>query len=218
MDGLIRPRERKGSPRAGAWLPLIVAVIAVWVLETPRVWCHVGAPYLVAVQRKAGPYTVTIWADPDVGNGRFFIQAVRGKQAVGANTTITVRVRPAASTAPERSFRAESPQGGSMPAFLATVPFESKGIWDVRVGLSGPAGQGELSMSVNVTPAFPPVLTTVLWLVPFVVAGFLWWVAALRRRHGRSETEVADTEGQDNPGCRPAGSGELPARRATRRI
>ncbi len=218
VDGLIRWRKRKTGHRAGAWLPLILAMMVVWTFETARVWSHVGAPYLVAVQQKAGPYTVTIWADPDVGNGRFFIQAVQGKQEAGADTAVTVWVRPAGSTEPERPFRAQAPEEGGMSTFLATVPFASKGIWDVRVGLSGPSGQGELSMPVNVTPAFPQALTTALWLLPFVLAGFLWWVAVMHRRRAQKEVEVAAGDRQSNPGCRLAGSSGLPARRATRRI
>ncbi|MEJ2080539.1 MAG: hypothetical protein P8Z74_21530 [Acidobacteriota bacterium] len=100
MDGLIgRPRRKEGL-QSGRWLPLILAAMAICTLRTSPVWSHIGAPYLVAVQEPAGPYTVTIWADPDVGNGRFFIRVMQGKQRAGAETAVTVRVRPASSAMP----------------------------------------------------------------------------------------------------------------------
>jgi hypothetical protein len=66
--------------------------------------------------------------------------------------------------------------------YVAKVPFDAEGSWQVRLVIEGPAGPGETSFPVKVTPSGVGFLATLACLVPFVVLGGLWLRGTLRQR------------------------------------
>jgi hypothetical protein len=66
--------------------------------------------------------------------------------------------------------------------FVADVPFDAKGPWQVRLAITGSAGSGETSFPVQVTPSGIGWLATVACLLPFAVLGGLWLRGVLRQR------------------------------------
>jgi hypothetical protein len=52
----------------------------------------------------------------------------------------------------------------------------------VRLAIEGPAGRGETSFPVRVTPSGVGWLATLACLVPFVILGGLWLRGTLRSR------------------------------------
>jgi hypothetical protein len=66
--------------------------------------------------------------------------------------------------------------------FIAKVPFDARGMWDVRLVVEGAAGRGEITFPVEVTPPYPGAVTTIVCLIPFIILGGLWAAGALRSR------------------------------------
>src|SRR5580693_6457804 len=58
-------------------------------------WAHIGPPYPIMQDRKIGPMTVTVWSNPDVGLGSFYIIIDPPKGAsVPGDMKVQVAVQP----------------------------------------------------------------------------------------------------------------------------
>lgn len=152
-------------------------------LAPPVARAHVGAPYPVLLEEPAGPYLVSALADPDVGQGTFYILvALEQGQSPPPDTAVTVWVEPEDGHLGESAHRAEREQTRYGERFVAKVPFDAEGRWGVRLEIEGSAGQGTVAFPVRVTPAGTGWLATLACLVPFVVLGGLWLRGTLRQR------------------------------------
>lgn len=166
------------------WTGWLLGVsMAWWLIGPPLSWAHVGAPYPVLLEEAAGPYLVSALADPDVGTGTFYILTtlLDGQQAP-RGTVVTAWVKPQDGHASEFSQPAERQETRYGERFVAKVPFDAEGPWQVRFVIEGPAGTGEVTFPVEVTPAGLGWLTTLGCLLPFAVLGWLWFRGARRQR------------------------------------
>jgi hypothetical protein len=158
----------------------LVLASLVW---PPVVKAHVGAPYPVLLEEPVGPYVASALADPDVGTGTFYVLvALRNSQAPPADTAVTVWVEPQDGHQAGSSHVAERQQTRYGERFVAEVPFDAKGPWQVRLAITGSAGSGETSFPVQVTPSGIGWLATVACLLPFAGLGGLWLRGVLRQR------------------------------------
>ncbi|MGV3720338.1 MAG: hypothetical protein ACO1SX_05450, partial [Actinomycetota bacterium] len=48
-------------------------MLALLLLSATPALAHQGPPYPIIVDRAVGPYTFTVWADPDVGTATFYM-------------------------------------------------------------------------------------------------------------------------------------------------
>jgi len=154
-------------------------------LTPPAARAHVGAPYPVLLEEPAGPYLVSALADPDVGQGTFYILvALEQGQTAPSYTAVTVWVEPEDGHLSATLHQAEREQTRYGERFVAKVPFDAEGRWGVQLEIEGSAGDGSLSFPVQVTPSGTGWLATLACLVPFVILGWLWLRGTLRQRSG----------------------------------
>jgi len=155
---------------------------------------HVGAPYLVLLEEAAGPYLVSALADPDVGIGTFIVQAgLSDGGPLPADSVIALRVWPDDGHLGEsEAHLAERTATSRGERFVAKVPFDVRGMWTVRLTVSGPPGEAEVEFPVEVTPPGPGVWTSLACLVPFAAVAVLWFMGA-RRRRGPASPDAAAT-------------------------
>lgn len=141
---------------------------------------HQGPPFPILVDQKAGPYVASVWTDPDIGTGTFYV-LLDGKTPAPAAARLAVQ--PVDARLPEAVYGTDPQPTKEGRRFFAEVPFDKGGRWRVRVMLEGPAGSGELLSQVEPTPdgTLGP-LELGLYLIPFLAVGFLWFKAVLRRR------------------------------------
>jgi len=139
----------------------------------PPALAHSGPPYRVLPPTAAGPYTVAIWADPDVGAGTIYVMVEPAGAATGGASEVSVAVRPADEHIAEAVYPARlDPVAGSADRFVANVPFDAEGEWALRVMLHGAAGDGELATALQATPAEgPQAWETWLYIFPFALLG-----------------------------------------------
>ena len=168
------------------WL-LICSSVLLWLAWPSTALAHVGAPYPVLLEEPVGPYLASALADPDVGTGTFYILVtLTGGEPPGADTAVTVWVEPEDGHLAEAGYLAERQQTRYGERFVAEVPFDAEGAWQVRLAIEGPAGPGETSFPVRVTPSGVGWLATLACLVPFVILGGLWLRGTLRQRSART--------------------------------
>lgn len=152
-----------------------------WLLVAQPAEAHTGPPYIVVENRDVGPYTVTVWTDPDTGTGTFIVEALHSGAATAENTTVAVAVRPADGHSAETSATAQR-ESYDPKIFTAHVPFDVEGPWNVAVTLDGPAGRSATTFDVQVTSPYPSWLLTLLCLLPFIGVGVLW-LYVVHRQH-----------------------------------
>jgi hypothetical protein len=160
----------------------LLASFLVWLILPAVARAHVGAPYPVLLEEPVGPYTLSALADPDVGGGTFYILVERDGASAPAGTTVTVWAEPADGRLDPAAYAAAREETRYGERFVAEVPFEAEGPWQMRLVVEGPAGTGEAAFPVEVTPPGTGWIATVACLVPFVLLAALWLRGILRRR------------------------------------
>lgn len=149
---------------------------------------HTGPPFPIVSSRNTGPYEVSVWTDPDStedgsAGGRFWV-TVRPSSggALPAETRVNVAIEPLDRPGPTTSASAEPVAADSSQRFAALV-MDHEGRFRVRVTFDGPLGPARVEAEVDATSDLRPSPTVVaVYLVPFVVIGFLWVKLLLRRR------------------------------------
>jgi hypothetical protein len=156
---------------------------------------HSGPPFPIVTDAVRGPYTISIWTDPDATDdgtpgGQFWIVLAPAAQGVTlpADTRATVSVRPAAPPSPShsamQSTRAEPVRGDIANQFGALL-MDHEGPYAVTVEITGALGTATLDAMVDATYDLrPPPYMLIWYLFPFVLVGFLWTRLLLRRRAG----------------------------------
>jgi hypothetical protein len=180
MTTVLTPRLRRKS--SACYLALTLALL-VFSKGTPA-WAHIGPPYPIMENRKIGPLSVDVWSNPDVGVGSFFviINPPPG-MSVPSDMKVQVAVQPVSRRLPEMTYGAWREKLRDRVEFKTTVPFDKEEMWNVRVLLSSVQVTGETDTTVPVTPTLLGRWSLLLFLLPFLGIGFLWFKAASVKRH-----------------------------------
>jgi hypothetical protein len=145
---------------------------------------HQGPPFPILEDRRAGPYAVSVWTDPDVGTGTFFVvlEPPEGR-SLPAKTRVRIGLQPVSRRLAEVIYEAEPQKAGYGARYFTPVRLDKEERWRARVLLDGSEGGGELTAEVEATPdgTIGPIALA-LYLMPFLAVGFLWLKAVLRRR------------------------------------
>ncbi len=134
---------------------------------------------------------ISVWTNPDVGTGSFFVLV--DPQAGGkipSDLKMDVAVQPISGRLPEKHYAAWRENLRGQVEYKAMVPFDVQETWRVRVTLNSAAGSGEAVANVEVTPPGLGRWDMLLYLLPFLGVGFLWF-KAVRQRHRRKPEAVA---------------------------
>lgn len=162
---------------------LLVVVALTWMpVITSK--AHEGPPFPIVIDREVGPYVVSIWTDPDIGIGTFFVVIEPGSdERLPDVSRVQVGVQPVDGHLDEAVYDAEDQNVRYGARYLAEVPFDSGGTWNVRIVIDGAEGGGEIRTEVEPTPdgTIGPI-GLIVYALPFLAVAFLWIKAAMRRR------------------------------------
>jgi hypothetical protein len=149
---------------------------------------HSGPPYPIVSDRVSGPYSISIWTDPDAtddgaAGGQFWVvvETARGDE-VPASTRATISIRPLDRAEPARHARAE-PVRADVGNQFAALNLDHEGPFAVEVTVDGPLGRTTIEARADATYDLrPPPYMLAWYLLPFVLAGLLWAKLLMRRR------------------------------------
>jgi len=175
-----------------------IAVTFLWLCAPTYSVAHIGPPYPIMENRKVGPMTVTVWSNPDVGNGSFFVIIDPPQSStVPADMRVQVAVQPVSGRLPEKAYGAWREKLLDRVEFKTVVPFDKEESWRIRVLISSSQVTGEADTVVEVTPALLGRWDLLFFLLPFLGVGFLWFKAVstkLKRKRAqvkRSQNSTA---------------------------
>jgi hypothetical protein len=188
---MIRLRRFAASARQARRARACLAALAVIVPATLS--AHSGPPFPILTDAMRGPYTISIWTDPDATDngtpgGRFWIvinSSTRGA-TLPADTRATVSVRPSSPPSPPQAavqLTRTEPVRGDVTNQFGAVLMDHEGPFAVHVDVTGSLGQARVDAMVDATYDLrPPPYMLAWYLFPFLLAGFLWTRLLLRRR------------------------------------
>ena len=162
------------SHRARYALPLVLSLFFV-----KTVGAHEGPPYPLFVDRKVEPYVVSVWTDPDVGTGLFFV--IINAPDLPADLRVQIGVQPVSGRLPEVFYPAQRENLQSQIQYRAEVQFDAEELWHVRVRLDSAQGSAETVATVEATPPGYGRWDLLIYLVPFLAVGLLWAIAMIRK-------------------------------------
>jgi hypothetical protein len=179
-------------------LGLSVAVLVVLAWASP-VRGHDGPPFPIVSHQTVGAYEISVWTDPDTTDdgtpgGQFWVtlRTAQDGAAASSDTQATVSIRPLDREGTPRTGVAEPVPGQPAQRFVALL-MDHEGRFAVRVVVDGPLGPASVEAEVAGTYDLrPPATLLVVYLVPFLLVGFLW-LKLMRRR--RRTTGVRQTTG-----------------------
>jgi hypothetical protein len=194
MTLLCRVGASAGQARGARAVIAALAALAVLAVQD-SLRAHSGPPFPIVTDAVRGPYTISIWTDPDTTDngtpaGQFWIviaSSTKGTR-LPAETRATLSVQPSAPPSPSQatvqSARTE-PVRGDVANQFGAVLMDHEGSYAVHIEVTGPMGVASIDAMVEATYDLrPPPYMLVWYLFPFVIAGFLWTRLLLRRRAG----------------------------------
>jgi hypothetical protein len=167
---------------------IFLAVMLLVVGSTPAL-AHIGPPYPIMQNRKIGPLTIEVWSNPDVGTGSFFVVIDPPKGAsIPSDMKVQVIVQPVSGRLPEATYDAWREKLRNRIEFKTVVPFDKEEQWHIRVVLTSAQVSGETDTNVEVTPTLLGRWSLLLFLLPFLGIGLLWFKAMSVRRQNKRTT------------------------------
>jgi hypothetical protein len=132
----------------------------------------------------AGAYKVTIWTDPDATDdqtaaGRFWVTVTP------AAPSVVVTIHPSDGKTVERSAPAAPVNGDNQRRYVALL-MDHEGRYGVHVTIDGPSGSAAVDTYTDATYDLRPrPILTVLFVLPFLLIGFVWGKLLIKRRQLR---------------------------------
>jgi hypothetical protein len=168
-----------------------ICLVALLVLSSGvPTWAHIGPPYPIMQNRKVGPFTVDVWSNPDVGVGSFFVIINRPPgSSVPSDMKVQVAVKPVSGRLPETTYDAWREKLRDRVEFKAVVPFDKEEMWHVRILLISSQVSGETDTDVPVTPTLLGRWNLLLFALPFLGVGVLWFKAMATKRENRRRAQ-----------------------------
>jgi hypothetical protein len=193
MKAPMNPRC-KATPAAPA---CIVAILLMTFLSVSA-RAHNGPPFPIITDQRVGPCIVSLWIHPDIGTSPIFVlvdPAPGG--AIPKDLKIEIGIQPVSGRLAEVMYPATiSDQRGQLE-YKTDVQFDQQELWKVRLILTSSMGGGESLAKVEATPVGYGRWDLLLFALPFLAVGFLWFKVMVKRRHQKKlrlqQASFADT-------------------------
>jgi hypothetical protein len=166
----------------------LLAVACTLLAIQQAVAAHAGPPYPIVSNQLIGAYRISVWTDPDTtddgsAGGQFWVMVDPARDGTTpANVRARVTVRPL--DRPGVSVTAQAAPVNADPARqFAVLTMDHEGRFAVRVDVESNAGPASVDSEVQATYDLRPSrLVLLVYVVPFLLVGFLWTTLLVRRR------------------------------------
>lgn len=183
-------RTNPNSEQSGK-SPLVVWLVLTFVLVASA---HNGPPFPIIENKRVGPCIVALWTHPDVGKGAFyvFVEPAPGG-TIPDDLKIQIGVQPLSGRLPEVLYAASRMKSRGQVEFDAQADFDRQELWRVHLVVQSSQGGGEATTQVEVTPPGFGRWDLLLYLLPFLLLAFLWFLGVSRARRRKNEQSSAVT-------------------------
>jgi hypothetical protein len=160
-------------------------------LDAPAA-AHRGPPFPVLVDHRLShfPFVMSVWADPDIGDARFFIilEPADNSHTHEPAPAVSFWVEPISGRQPRTPYAAtrEVFRDRDHIQFAAHPYFDQRDQWRVGVELARREGPAEeVVLQIESTPPGLGPWDLALYVLPFLLFGGLWAKALVQRHRAR---------------------------------
>jgi hypothetical protein len=148
---------------------------------------HNGPPFPIIENQKVGPCIISLWTHPDVGTGTFFVlvDPLPGSK-IPDDLKIKIGIQPESGRLPEVVYSATREDNRGQLEYKVLTEFDRDEFWRVRLTLESSQGNGDAMSRVEATPPGFGRWDLLLYLLPFLAVGFLWFQGMRRTRRNRA--------------------------------
>jgi hypothetical protein len=157
---------------------------------------HDGPPYPIISNQLFGAYRISVWTDPDTTDdgtpgGQFWVMIDPADAGTPLPPDLRAQVTVRSLDRPGDALTASATPISSDPSRqFAALLMDHEGRFSVRVEVESVAGRVSMDSEVQATYDLRPSrLVLVVYLIPFLLVGFLWTMLLIRRR--RAFTRLA---------------------------
>jgi hypothetical protein len=162
---------------------------------TSRIEAHEGPPFPILMDQRVADFSISVWADPDIGDAVFYIvvETADGKtpkqplEVSMWTEPVSGRLSPVTYTATRQNLR-------NRTQFEAKPYFDQGEMWKVGFRIKTTSGEiGDLITEVESTPPGYGPWDLAIYAFPFLLLGGMWIVAMLRRSRSTHEPPYEPT-------------------------
>jgi hypothetical protein len=153
---------------------------------------HNGPPFPIIENRKMAGCVISLWTHPDIGTGTFFVLVdpfPGGKIPDGLK--VEIGIQPESGRLAEVVYPAIREDSRGQVEYNVSAQFDRDEFYRVRLVLRSSQGTEEALSRVEATPPGYGRWDLLLYLLPFLAVGFLWFRGMSRRRRYQKEQELA---------------------------
>ena len=168
-------------------------VVVAWLCCTAAI-AHEGPPYPILVDQPIPDYLVSVWGDPDVGTGTFYvILEPAGSNPTSKEPQVELWVQPVSDRLERVHYPAVWQEMTNRIQYLSEPKFDRQEMWNVGFLIHPSDGEtSELVAEVEVTPPGYGTWDLLIYLVPFLLFGGTWVLALLRRWRTKRGVSAGD--------------------------
>ena len=179
---------------------IVAAALGASNVGSPVASAHEGPPFPILMDQPVAGYSISVWADPDIGDALFYIvvESPQGKRPQSV-PSVVLWVEPVSGRLERVTYDARQMSLKSQLQFEVKPYFDVGDMWTVGIQVTAPGGgSGEITAEVESTPPGYGLWDFALYLFPFVLLGGLWVFAMIRRRRRAwAEHEQHDSAERD---------------------
>jgi hypothetical protein len=143
---------------------------------------HEGPPYPILVDETVAGRLMSVWGDPDVGTGTFYLYLPWEEDAPQDDVVVYMAVQPVDGRLAEVTWPCERAGPRDPYQRIAYAEFDERGAWTVRFLFDTPDGKGDVSTEVDVTPPGLDTFSIIWYLTPFLGIAVFWYKVVQRKR------------------------------------
>ena len=149
---------------------------------------HNGPPFPIIENRTLSGCVVSLWTHPDIGTGTFFVlvDPIPGGK-IPDDLKISIGIQPESGRLSEVVYTADRDGTRGQVEYKVSAQFDRDEFWRVRLNLQSSQGSGEAFSRVEATPAGYGRWDLLLYLLPFLAVGFLWFRGMARRHRQKNK-------------------------------
>jgi hypothetical protein len=166
------------------WLT-VLALVATY---NPAMIAHNGPPFPIIVDQRIGPCVISLWTHPDIGIGTFWamVDPLPGGR-IPEDLHIRIGIQPVNGRLHEVIYATQREALRGQVQYKVEAPFDRQEFVRARVLVESSQGTGQAASTVEVTPVGLGRWDLLLFGLPFLGVGFLWFRAMTVSRNRRKK-------------------------------
>ena len=187
-------------------IAVILKSLALVALGPLAVLAHEGPPFPILMDKPAGEYVISVWADPDIGDAQFYIIVESPQGGPPAEVPeVSMWTEPVSGRLQRVSYETKRQSVRNQVEFEARPYFDQRDQWTVGFQITPPGGTlHELTTEVESTPPGYGLVDFAIYLFPFALLGGFWVLAMVRRSRLRQEMLREEGDGVSDSEDAPA--------------